>query len=198
MKKIIRIIVIILVSALFIGTIVFLANKSKKKPIVYNIESPIKRTITKKTIATGSVVPRKEIMIKPQVSGIIQELYFEPGQMIKSGDVIAKVKVIPDMLNLNTAESRVSQAQLSFDNEKTRYTRQKQLFEKQVISEADFQSAELAYNTAKEELEAYMDRLWRGTTSVEAADKEGWVVSITPSGGWLPATIAGNTGIGMS
>jgi gamma-glutamyltranspeptidase/glutathione hydrolase len=45
---------------------------------------------------------------------------------------------------------------------------------------------------------AYMDRMWRGTTSVEAADKEGWVVSITPSGGWLPACIAGNTGIGMS
>ena len=48
------------------------------------------------------------------------------------------------------------------------------------------------------EADIYQDRLWRGTTSVEAADKEGWVVSITPSGGWLPACIAGNTGIGMS
>lgn len=45
---------------------------------------------------------------------------------------------------------------------------------------------------------AYMDRLWRGTTSVEAADKDGWVVSVTPSGGWLPACIAGHTGVGMS
>ena len=49
-----------------------------------------------------------------------------------------------------------------------------------------------------EEEELYKDRLWRGTTSVEAADKEGWVVSITPSGGWVPACIAGHTGVGMS
>ena len=54
---------------------------------------------------------------------------------------------------------------------------------------------DLGNNTIKE---VYQNRLWRGTTSVEAADKEGWVVSITPSGGWLPACIAGNTGIGMS
>lgn len=51
-------------------------------------------------------------------------------------------------------------------------------------------------NNSKDEV--YQERLWLGTTSVEAADKEGWIVSITPSGGWLPATIAGNTGMGMS
>jgi len=55
---------------------------------------------------------------------------------------------------------------------------------------------DLGMNTTPDEL--YHDRLWRGTTSVEAADKEGWVVSITPSGGWLPACIAGKTGVGMS
>ncbi|GHE23434.1 gamma-glutamyltranspeptidase [Sphingobacterium griseoflavum] len=54
-------------------------------------------------------------------------------------------------------------------------------------------------NTASLPIDSnYMDRLHRGTTSVEAADAEGWVVSITPSGGWLPACIAGNTGVGMS
>ena len=59
------------------------------------------------------------------------------------------------------------------------------------------QEKQVAYNSSPIE-ESYNDRMWRGTTSVETADKEGWVVSITPSGGWLPACIAGRTGIGLS
>ena len=153
MKKILRIIVWVIIVGAFIGTLVFLANKSKKKPIVYKIENPQKITIIKKTIATGSVLPRKEIMIKPQISGIVQAVYKEAGEMIKKGDIIAKIKVIPDMISLNTAESRVKQAQLNFENEKIKYKRQKQLFEKTVISESDFQNAQLAYSSAQEELE---------------------------------------------
>ncbi len=159
MKKVFRIALLIFIAALFLGTIGFLASKSKKKPVVYNLEKPQKITITKKTIATGSVIPRKEIQIKPQISGIVQEIYLEAGQMVKTGEVIAKVKVIPDMINLNAAESRLNQAQLNYENEKIKFDRQKQLFDKKVIAESDYLNAQLAFNTAKEELEAAKSNL---------------------------------------
>ncbi|MBI9068638.1 MAG: efflux RND transporter periplasmic adaptor subunit [Salinivirgaceae bacterium] len=154
MKKVLRTAVWILVAVIFIGTLVFLASKSRNKPIVYQIEMPTKINIVKKTIATGSVLPRKEIQIKPQISGIVQEIYLEAGEMIKAGEVIAKIKVIPDMISLNSAESRVSQAQLNFENEKLKFDRQKQLFDKNVISESEFENATLAFNSAKQELES--------------------------------------------
>jgi HlyD family secretion protein len=159
MKKFIKILIWILVAVIFIGTLAFLASKSKKKPVVYEIQMPTKINIVKKTIATGSVLPRKEIQIKPQISGIVQEIYLEAGNMVKEGEIIAKVKVIPDMASLNQAESRVNQAKLSFENEKLKFDRQKQLFEKKVISELDYQNAELSFNTAKEELEAAQSNL---------------------------------------
>jgi len=153
MKKYFRILIWVIIVAVFLGTLGFLASKSKKKPVVYSIEKPQKNNIIKKTIATGSVLPRKEIMVKPQISGIVQEVYKEAGQMITQGEVLAKITVIPDMISLNSAESRVTQADLSFQNEKLKYERQKQLYEKNVVSEADYQNAELAFHSSQEELE---------------------------------------------
>lgn len=159
MKKILKTLVWVLIAAAFLGTLGFLASKSRKKPVVYKIEKPEKINIVKKTIATGSVLPRKEIQIKPQISGIVQEIYLEPGEMVKEGDVIAKVKIIPDMINLNAAESRLNQAKLNFENQKLEFERQKQLYEKEVISESTYQTAELAYRTAKEEMETAQSNL---------------------------------------
>lgn len=150
MKKFFKILALIFVIALFIGTIVFLANKTKTEPVVYNIEKPQKTNIVNKTMATGSIVPRKEIPIKPQVSGIVQEIYLEAGSMVKEGQVIAKVKIIPDVQSLNSAESQVKMQKMNLDNETITYNRQKQLYEKKVISESEFQSAELSYNQAVE------------------------------------------------
>ena len=148
-----------LFAALVLGTFYFLYSKTKKQPDTFKIESPKIDNIVKKTVATGSVVPRKEIEIKPQVSGIIDELYLEAGQIVKSGDVLAKVKIIPDMLNLNSAESRVNQAQLNFDDAKIDFDRQKGLYEKKVIALSEFQKAQLAFNTAREELSSAEDNL---------------------------------------
>ena len=159
MKKVVRIVLWVLIGAIFIGTLAFLANKSRKKPVVFNIEQPKKINIVRKTIATGTVVPRKEIQIKPQVSGIVQEVFVEAGNMVAEGKVLARVKIIPDMINLNSAESRVKQAELSFENAEIQYNRQKQLFEKNVISESEFQDAELTYNSAKEDLYAAKSNL---------------------------------------
>ena len=150
MKKFFKILTLIFVIVLFIGTIVFLASKNKKVPVVYNIEQPQKTNIVNKTMATGSIVPRKEIQIKPQVSGIVQEIYLEAGSMVKEGEVIAKVKIIPDVQSLNSAESQVKLQKMNLDNETINYNRQKQLYERKVISESDFQSSELAYNQAVE------------------------------------------------
>lgn len=159
MKKVLKITGIVLLIAIFLGTFYFLYNKSKNKPVVYNTQTPAIETISKKTVATGSVVPRKEIEIKPQVSGIIDEIYLEAGQMVKTGDIIAKVQIIPDMINLNNAESRVNRAKLNYDDAKIDYDRQKELFDKKVIAYEEYQKAQLAFNTSREELQAAEDNL---------------------------------------
>src|SRR5690349_3719518 len=129
MKKIIKIIVGIALAGLFIWTLYFLYQKSEKKPVVHKIETPVLSTIIKKTVATGAVVPRKEIAIKAKVSGIVEKIFVEAGKFVKEGDVIARVKIIPDMVNLNNAESRVNRARLSMENAKRDYNRSKQLFD---------------------------------------------------------------------
>ena len=99
MKKVIRIIIGVIILGIFIWTMWFLYNKSKKKPEVFETKQMKKTTIVKKTVANGSVVPKKEIEIKPNVSGILSEVYVQAGQKIKAGDLIAKIKIIPDVLN---------------------------------------------------------------------------------------------------
>ncbi len=173
MKKVFRIVLIVLIIGLFLGTIAFLYNKSKEKPEVYDTKSPEITDIIKKTVATGSVIPRKEIKIKPQgVSGIIETLFVEAGQMLKKGDKIAKIKIIPDMISLNSAESRVERAQINFEDAQINFNRDKLLFEKKVISESDFQKPRLAYRSAQEELKSAKDNLQlikEGVTSKSGA-----------------------------
>jgi HlyD family secretion protein len=159
MKRALRIVGIVILVAIFLGTFYFLYSKSQKKPEVYKNQSPSIETITKKTVATGSVVPRYEIEIKPQVSGIVDEVYLEAGQMVKMGDIIAKVKIIPDMVTLNNAESRVNRAKMNYDDAKIDYDRQHELYEKKVISYGDYQKAELAFKTAREELSSAENNL---------------------------------------
>jgi HlyD family secretion protein len=159
MKKFFRIFLLVVFIAAVLATFGYLYNKSRKKPVVYEIKNPTVANIIKKTVATGSVVPRKEIAIKPQVSGIIEELYIVAGNKVKKGDLIAKVRIIPDMVNLNNAESRLKRAQINLDDARTVYDRQKKVYEQGVIPEADFQQYKLAYNNASEELESAENNL---------------------------------------
>jgi HlyD family secretion protein len=160
MKKVFRIVLVVFFILLFFGTIVFLYQKSQDKPVIYNTKSPEITDIIKKTVATGSVVPRKEIAIKPQgVSGIIETLYVEAGDMLKKGDPIAKIKIIPDMINLNNAESRVNVAQINYEDKEINYNRDKALFDKKVISESDFQKTQLSFRNSAEELQSAKDNL---------------------------------------
>jgi HlyD family secretion protein len=159
MKKTIKILIGVIFLGLFGYTIFFLYQKSKPKQVVYQTKTPFISNIVKKTVATGKVVPRKEIEIKPKVSGIIEEIYLEAGKMVKKGDLIAKIKIIPDMVNLNNAESRVNRAKLSLEDIKLVYDRQKKLFDQGVIPEAEFQTTRLNFSNAREELDAAENNL---------------------------------------
>ncbi|MCX6228661.1 MAG: efflux RND transporter periplasmic adaptor subunit [Bacteroidia bacterium] len=158
-KKVVKIIGLTLLLAVFIGTLVFLYKKSQPKIEIFEIQNVQVRDIIKKTVATGSVIPRKEIEIKPQVSGIVEKIFIVAGQKIKNGDVIARVKIIPDMVNLNNAESRVNRAKLTLEDARIDFDRQTTLFGKQVTSKEEFQKAKLTFNSAKEEAEAAENNL---------------------------------------
>lgn len=159
MKAFFRILLIVVIVGVFGGTIYYLYGKSKQKPVVFETTTAFQTDIVKKTVATGKVVPRQEIDIKPQVSGIIEQIYVEPGQKIKAGDLIARVKIIPNMLNLANAESRVNRAQISLQDTKRAFERQRELFEKGVVAEAEFQQYEMTYLNAMEELQAAENNL---------------------------------------
>ena len=118
MKKYVKIALLVIVALIFIGTFVFLYQKSQPKASVYTILNAEITDLKKTTVATGKIEPRDEILIKPQISGIIDEVYKEAGQKIKKGEVIAKVKVIPELGQLNSAESRVRLAEIMPDKGK--------------------------------------------------------------------------------
>ncbi len=159
MKKILIVIVVIACLAGFVWTLMFLYEKSKEQPVVYDSGQAEIGTIIKKTVATGSVVPRNEILIKPQISGIIQEIMVEAGQQVTAGDVLARIKIVPNMVAMNTAENRLSRAKLERDNAQIDFDRNKRLHESGVIAYADFQPFDLALKNASQEVSAAEDNL---------------------------------------
>lgn len=159
MKKILRISLIVIAVSAFAGFFVYLALKDKKSPETYEIKSPSITNIVQKTVATGTVLPDNEILIKPQESGIIDEIYIEPGQMVKKGDLIAKIRIVPDMLAVSNAESQLKQAILRLKDAEQVYERQKKIHKQGVISDADFQTVETSYLTAREQKSAAENHL---------------------------------------
>jgi len=154
MKKFFKIFLLVVFIGLVMGTLFFLYQKSRKKPEVFETKSPFISDVIKKTVATGSVVPRNEILIKPQVSGIVDEIFIEAGDPVKKGDLIARVRIIPNMVELNNAESRLNKAKIKHDDAKTVYERQKKVYEQGVIPEAEFQQYRLDYMNSVEEMDA--------------------------------------------
>jgi len=159
MKKVLRILGIVILVGAFGGTLFFLYNKSKKKDDVFETKSPFYSDVVMKTVATGSVVPRYEIEIVPQVSGIIDELFVEAGDKISKGQIVARIKIIPDMVTLNSAETRLNRAKINYEDAQIDYDRQQKLFDKNVISYEEFKNAKVGYDSAKEELTAAENNL---------------------------------------
>ncbi|HRH68667.1 MAG TPA: efflux RND transporter periplasmic adaptor subunit [Flavobacteriales bacterium] len=159
MKRFRRILLITLGALLFLWTLWFLYQKSVEKPAEYELEKPRKHELIKKTVANGSIVPRKEILIKPVVSGIIRELYIEAGQQVKKGDQLAKIQIVPDMLSLSQGEQRVRSAEIGVQNAKMTFDRNKPLMDKGVISASEMQGYDIALRNAEQELDAAQEAL---------------------------------------
>jgi HlyD family secretion protein len=128
--------------------------KTNAKSLVdYDTKTPKILSIENKTVVTGKVIPEDEVEIKPQISGIIEKLFVEEGDLVANGDLLAKVKVVPNEQSLNTAKGRLSNAKLVLRNAEVEYSRNKQLFDKEIISRQSFDNVELSYNQAKQNVE---------------------------------------------
>jgi HlyD family secretion protein len=146
-KVILSIIVI-----LFAAALIWFGKKNRKNIIQYETEKPFKTSITKKTVATGKVIPLEEIEIKPQITGIIDKILLFEGDKVKKGDLIATVRVVPNEQSLISAKGRVNNIKLRLDNAAISYKRNKQLFDKGVIARSAYETVELTYNQAKQDL----------------------------------------------
>ena len=154
-----KIIIAIIIAFIFIGTFVFLYQKSQPEPIVYNEFTTKTGDISKTTLITGKIEPRNEVNVKPQISGIITDIYKEAGDVVKAGEVIAKVKVIPDMSQLSSAESRVRLAEINAKQAQVDYDRDKVLFDKHLITAESFDKVSQTLHQAQEEVKAANDAL---------------------------------------
>ena len=175
MKKFLKITLLVLLAAGIIGTFVFLWMKSRPKVVVYETVTAEVADLQKTTVATGKVEPRDEILIKPQISGIIDEVYKEAGQSIRKGEVIAKVKVIPELGQVNSAESRVRLAEINEKQAQTDFDRIEKLFKDKLISREDFEKSEVALKqshvevqTAKDALEIIKEGITKNSASLSS------------------------------
>ena len=157
MKKYIKIALLVILALIFIGTFVFLYQKSQPKETIYDVLTAEKDTLVQTTVATGKIEPRDEVLIKPQISGIIAEVYKEAGQKIKKGEVIAKVKVIPELGSLNAAESRVRLAEMNGRQAETDLQRMEKLYKGKLVSSEEYEKTLLTTQQAREELQAAKD-----------------------------------------
>lgn len=157
MKKFLRIFMWCLIATIFIGTFVYLFIKSQPEKEVYELVSPTIGTIERNTVLTGKIEPRDEIEIKPQVSGIISEINVEEGDMVQAGDVVAKIKIVPDEGQLSSALSRINTAKISLEDARLKHDRNKLLYDKKVISREEYETTATTLSQAKAELDAAED-----------------------------------------
>lgn len=159
MKKYFKYILMALIAVIFIGTFVFLYIKSQPQPEVYDEFTLQRMDIRKTTVVTGKIEPRNEVNVKPQISGIITEILKEAGETVQEGEVIAKVKVIPDMGSLSAAQSRLRLAEINRKQVQTDYDREKTLFDKGLVAADEYDKIAQALRQAREEVDAAQDNL---------------------------------------
>lgn len=173
MKKFFRILMWIIIAAIFAGTFVYLFLNSKGKETTYELVSPRQMTVERTTVLTGDIEPRDEIEIKPQISGIISEILVEPGDHVNNGDIIAKIKVIPEATQLSSAENRIRVAKISLEQARQTYERTKALFDKKYESREKYETDLAAYRQAQQELEQANDQLRIVRDGVSSFDTQG-------------------------
>ena len=152
MKKFTKYILITLLVFGVLFSAAYFAKTNSKSAITYKTEKLFKTTIEKETVVTGKIVPEDEVEVKPQIGGIIDRIFVEEGDQVTMGDLIARIKVVPNEQNLNAADGRVKKAQIAFNTRKKDFDRNKILYEKGIISNADFIANELLFNQAKQDV----------------------------------------------
>ena len=173
MKKFGKYLVFILIALVVAGTFAYLFKRSRPQEIRYEELTAEVADIVKSTVVTGKVQPRDEVNVKPQISGIIAELYKEAGQPVKEGEIIAKLKVIPDMSSLSSAQSRVRLSELNLKQAQTNFDREKALYDKQLVSVDEYDKVAQALQQAKEELKAAKETLEIVRDGVSSSNKSG-------------------------
>lgn len=159
LKKIFGIIFLILGVVIIVGLLYFLYSKSAPKEVVYEIELVKEGDIETTAVATGKISPRDEVLIKPQISGIVVEVFKEAGDLVKAGDIIATIQVVPESSQLSSAESQLNLSKINLNQTTTEYQRQIQLYQKGVIAKEEMDQAETAYKKALEDLDNAKDNL---------------------------------------
>lgn len=173
MKKFLKIAMWAVIAAVFVGTIVFLYQNSHSKPTVYEIVNPSIGTVERSTVMTGKIEPRDEIEIKPQISGIISEILVEPGDRVNNGDIIAKIKVIPEEGQLSQALNRVNVSKINLEQARSTYERTKMLYDKKYESREKLETDKATYDQAVAELDQAKDQLTIVRDGVSAANAQG-------------------------
>jgi HlyD family secretion protein len=158
-RNIIKILLLVFLGILFGGTIVYLYINSGEKPKIYKTDVPFMTDIVSKTVATGSVQPRKEVNMKSSVSGVVDKIYVTAGQFVQVGQLIARIRIIPNMANLNNAESNFNKAKISFDDAEREFARYEKLYQEKLISETEYNRYMVTLNKAKEDLSASENNL---------------------------------------
>jgi len=160
MKRTKTVILLLLIVVVFGSALYYLWQKNQEDPVKYTSESPSEQTIVVKTVATGSIVPKEEILIKPNISGVIEEVFIEAGEYVKQGDLIAQIRVIPNVSNLTSAKNNIASnrnalqtSEINFKTQKAIYDRQKELFDKGVISANEFDQVNNTFLQAKQRVE---------------------------------------------
>ncbi len=143
-------IALLIIGVLFAAA--YFIKTNNKSVIEYEVQNPITTNIERKTVVTGKVIPEDEVEIKPQISGIIEKLYVEEGALVENGDLLAKVKVVPNEQSLNSAKGRLANAKIVLENARIDYNRNKDLFAKEIISKQEFENAELGFSQAKQDV----------------------------------------------
>ena len=173
MKKFGKILMFALIGLVFLGTFFYLFKRSQPNEIQYQELSPAMGSISRSTVVTGKIQPRDEVNVKPQISGIVAELYKEAGQMVQQNEVIAKLKVIPDMGQLSSAQSRVRLSEMNLKQARTNYQREKALFDKQLVSADEFEKIQQALRQAEEEHAIAKETLEIVRDGVSSSNKSG-------------------------
>jgi HlyD family secretion protein len=152
MNKFVRYTLILLVIFGVLFAAAFFIKSNSKATISFETKTALITSIEQKTVATGKVIPEDEVEVKPQVQGILQSLFVEEGDYVEEGDLLAKIKVVADEGQLNSAKGRLATAKIVLKNAQVEYNRNKSLFDKEIISQQEFQTADLTYSRAKQDL----------------------------------------------